>query len=51
MIKLKLIITIALAPVALAACGKGAARRSNAEARDTFMRSCAVCHGMTGDGI
>ena len=34
----------------IAACGKGAQKESNAGARDTFMRSCAGCHGMDGEG-
>jgi mono/diheme cytochrome c family protein len=50
MIKTKLLITITVISVAVAACGRGERKKSNTEARDTFTRSCSVCHGADGGG-
>src|SRR3712207_2365124 len=50
MIKAKLVITFALTALLAASCGKNNERYNNTEARATFTRSCAVCHGADGGG-
>lgn len=55
MMKTKLIITIALMTLAAvtAACNRGNEKQGAGEltnARATFLRSCAVCHGADGQG-
>ncbi|MCA1557886.1 MAG: cytochrome c [Acidobacteria bacterium] len=50
MMKTKLIITVALIFAFVAACGKGDKKDGKIAASDTYMRSCAACHGMDGEG-
>jgi mono/diheme cytochrome c family protein len=45
-----MIITATLISFMIGACKSQAPVESNAAARDTFTRSCAVCHGNNGEG-